>query len=593
MDLKGAPVRGLRAMAGAITDLVGRLRPEAGTQPPWERSVLDDIAMRRPWNLRLKLERRAALLRLGSLDDGVTVIVVNWNTKEVTADVIRRVQELSPPGTRILLVDNGSTDGSAELFSRWPGVQAILLGANAGHGVALDLAVCRTRTKVAVTLDSDAIPLTRDWLDAAVPPVAQGRAVLAGLRARRNFVHPVYAAVDTASFVRRNLSFQTFVPRGVEAASAVWGETAWDTAELLTSRLSPDEVFFVDRTPNLVDGLPGMTTGGVVYHHGGVSRGAAGAVEPQALEGWRDACSRLADAAGTTDAVTAHADDGISIVIPVRNGAKTLAEQLDALEASVDPGVFEVVVADNGSTDATVAMARSYEGRLPIRVVDASAAPGSNYARNCGIRAARFDSILLCDADDQVDAQWIATMRKAFAAGAELVAGPIDYVRLNPASVRKWRGADRAFAEVILDFLPTGHGANLGFRRSTYDRLGGFDDDFEFGGPDVEFCWRAQLAGVKLWPVPEAVVHYRLRPTLKALYRQSKAYGAAQAHLYRKFCAQGMRRRPLVTPGREVWWLISRAPFAVPLGRRGAWVRRLGTHVGRLKGSVRYRVLWW
>ena len=285
-----------RRVARGVTDAARKIRPDAFARPPWERSVLDDVATRRPWNLRLKAERQLALLRLPRLVDGVTVIIVNWNTKDVTADVIRAVRELSPPDTRILLVDNGSTDGSRELFGSWAGIDKILLKANAGHGVALDLAVSRTRTKVAVTLDSDAIPLTADWLDAAVTPVREGRAVLAGLRARRNFVHPVYSAVDTATFVRRRLSFQTFVPPGVESASAIWGETAWDTAELLTGRLGPDEVCFVDRTPNLVTGLPGMTTGGVVYHHGGVSRGTSGQVEPQALAGWKDACARLRDA---------------------------------------------------------------------------------------------------------------------------------------------------------------------------------------------------------------------------------------------------------------------------------------------------------
>lgn len=287
---------GARGLARGVTDAARRLSPNAGARPPWERSVVDDVATRRPWNLRLKAERQLALLRLPRLIDGVTVIIVNWNTKDVTADVVRAVRDLSPPDTRILLVDNGSTDGGRELFGSWPGIDKLLLRSNAGHGVALDLAVSRTRTKVAVTLDSDAIPLTANWLDAAVKPVREGRAVLAGLRSRRDFVHPVYSAVDTATFVRRRLSFQTFVPPGVDSASAIWGENAWDTAELLTGRLSPDEVCFVDRTPNLVTGLPGMTTGGVVYHHGGVSRGAFGQVEPQALAGWKDACARLRDA---------------------------------------------------------------------------------------------------------------------------------------------------------------------------------------------------------------------------------------------------------------------------------------------------------
>jgi hypothetical protein len=134
--------------------------------------------------------------------------------------------------------------------------------------------------------------LAEGWLDQAVEPVASGRVVLAGLRSSRDFVHPVYSAVDTAAFVRRKLSFQ--VHRRPDAAgNERWGENAWDTAELMTARLAPDEVVFVERTDNAAPGLPGMTTGGVVYHHGGVSRAVDGGVVADAVAGWRDACRSL------------------------------------------------------------------------------------------------------------------------------------------------------------------------------------------------------------------------------------------------------------------------------------------------------------
>jgi glycosyltransferase involved in cell wall biosynthesis len=284
----------------------------------------------------------------------------------------------------------------------------------------------------------------------------------------------------------------------------------------------------------------------------------------------------------------------LSVVIPVRNGSRTLGEQLNALaEAVRPPGGFEVLVADNGSTDGTADVARSYSDRLPVRLVDASARPGSNYARNRGIAESRFGRILLCDSDDRVDVAWLAAMAAAFDEGEELIAGPIDYLMLNPRHVRDWRGADRASTETVMGFLPTGHGANLGFTRALYDHLGGFDDEFEFGGDDVEFCWRAQFAGARLRSVPEAIVHYRIRPSMPALFRQSMAYGAAEAHLYTKFAARGMSRRPVQALLREMWWLASRLPLATSPGRRGAWLRRLGQQLGRFRGAFRYRVWWW
>lgn len=290
----------------------------------------------------------------------------------------------------------------------------------------------------------------------------------------------------------------------------------------------------------------------------------------------------------------AQGTPGLSVVIPVLNGEATLGAQLDALATAHPPDCgFEVVVADNGSQDATVRIARDYADRLPVRIVDAADAPGSNHARNCGIRAASTDRILLCDSDDRVDHHWLVEMAKAFDQGHQLVVGPIDYRELNPAHVLAWRGAQRASAMTILGFLPAGHGANMALTRELFDALDGFDEAFEFGGPDIEFCWRAQLAGFALHTAPDAVVHYRLRPSLTALFRQSRAYGAAEAHLYRAFAAQGLHRRPATAPLRDLWWLLTRLPFVRPVGRRGAWLRRLGQQIGRVEGSLRYRVVWW
>lgn len=284
----------------------------------------------------------------------------------------------------------------------------------------------------------------------------------------------------------------------------------------------------------------------------------------------------------------------MSVVIPVRNGASTLAAQLDALMQATPPTkTFEIIIADNGSTDCTAEIARSYAERLPVRVVDAGGRPGINVARNEGVHAATGDRIILCDADDEVDAGWLTGMERCFDVGHELVLGRIDYVRLNAPEVRAWRGADSAGAYLALDFLTSGHGANLGFTRALYESVGGFDEAFAGGGDDTDFCWRAQLAGFEPHVQNDLVVHYRLRPSLLAHWHQSVNYGAAEARLYRKFAADGLRRRSPETPLLDLWWLLTRLPFSGPIGRRGAWLRRCGTEWGRIRGAVRSRTLWW
>jgi glycosyltransferase involved in cell wall biosynthesis len=283
----------------------------------------------------------------------------------------------------------------------------------------------------------------------------------------------------------------------------------------------------------------------------------------------------------------------LSIVIPVRNGAGTLAAQLDALAAAEPPGVpFEVVVADNGSTDGTAAIARAYQTRLPIRVIDAGRERGTNVARNEGVGASRGSWVLLCDADDEVDVGWLRVMCSSLAAGHELVGGVIDYERLNTPEVRAWRGAQRAGVLLHLGFLPFSHTANIGFSRGLFDAIGGFDERFQNANDDVEFCWRAQLAGFVLHDEPSAIVHYRLRPDLGALWRQFRNYGTSEVLLFREFRAKGLSRRPVRLTVRDTWWLVSRLPFAIRYTRRGAWVRRAAVFWGRCSGSLRYRTIW-
>ncbi|MDB4205941.1 glycosyltransferase [bacterium] len=259
----------------------------------WEADVVDDLAFNRPWNLVIKLLRIVALLRIRRLRSGVTVVIVNWNTREVTRDVLQAVQVLTKADVEVMIVDNGSTDGSREWLGREFGIRRVFLPANAGHAIALDIATLIARTDTVVTLDSDAIPLEESWLDVVLEPMKKVGVILAGLRGSRDFVHPVFLAVDVRSFIRRRLSFQVFREPGVTNEAQVWGVNSWDTGELMTKRLEVHEVAFVEPTPNLVEGLPGMTVGAVVYHHGGVTRATESDVDDDSYTRWRSAIEAL------------------------------------------------------------------------------------------------------------------------------------------------------------------------------------------------------------------------------------------------------------------------------------------------------------
>lgn len=277
-----------------------------------------------------------------------------------------------------------------------------------------------------------------------------------------------------------------------------------------------------------------------------------------------------------------------SVIVPVRNGAAVLAGQLAALADQEYPGEWEVVVVDNASTDGSAAMAASWTGRLPLRVIRAERAPGINVARNEGAAAARGDLLLFCDADDVVAPGWLAAMATT-AARADVVGGRLDDTALNRPDQRSWRPpAPEASLPWALRFLPYAPGGNLAVWTEVWQALHGFDERFAIGGTEIEFCWRAQLAGYRMGFAPGAVVGVRHRDSLGALARQFHRYGMAQAQLYAHFRDRGAPR----SDTREAlcdWWWAARS--ATTRRHRPEALRVLALRAGRLRGSARHRVL--
>jgi GT2 family glycosyltransferase len=289
--------------------------------------------------------------------------------------------------------------------------------------------------------------------------------------------------------------------------------------------------------------------------------------------------------------------DRISVVIAARNARRTLPEQLAALASQDYSGDVEVVVVDNGSTDGTGAVARSWAARLPgLRVVDAFAGRGFPYARNVGARAAAGSFLLFCDADDVVSEGWLSAMADA-ARSCVAVTGALNVESLNAPRVLAWNGGPRARAasaspSSLRAPLPFAPGCNCGVARWLFDELGGFDEAFAGGSDDKEFFWRLQLRGHSICSVPAAVVHYRHRVTLRSLAKQQYRYGISDARLYRKFRDQGMTWRPFWVAV-KAW---AKSILTLPLSLRnhtalGRWIRMTSRNAGRLVGSLRNRIV--
>ena len=219
----------------------------------------------------------------------------------------------------------------------------------------------------------------------------------------------------------------------------------------------------------------------------------------------------------------------ISLIICTRNRAGPLGRCLDAVAKLRHSGNWELVVVDNGSTDATAQVIGSFAAAQPFPVHHVhQPVPGLSNARNAGLAAATGALILFTDDDcyvapDILDATIAAfdDSRVGFASGRVRLFDPADApVTVNESLVPLRFAARR--------FLPAGavKGANLAFRRDVLDAIGAFDPLFGSGSlfpaEDADAAMRASLAGWDGVYDPAIVVwhhHGRKAADLAGLHR--------------------------------------------------------------------------
>ena len=168
-------------------------------------------------------------LSLGRIALGeTTVVIVNWNSEEFLDVTLNAVTLNSPPGTRVVVVDNQSTDNSREVSQKYPMTRWIGLPYNVGHGLALDVGFLLARTEYVVSLDVDAFPVSPQWIDRLIAPLEGGYAV-AEAHMRGGFVHPCCLAMKLDRFVEMKHSFVPRYGHRLARSALDSGAPGWDT----------------------------------------------------------------------------------------------------------------------------------------------------------------------------------------------------------------------------------------------------------------------------------------------------------------------------------------------------------------------------
>jgi glycosyltransferase involved in cell wall biosynthesis len=221
----------------------------------------------------------------------------------------------------------------------------------------------------------------------------------------------------------------------------------------------------------------------------------------------------------------------ISVIATVLNEADSLPRLLDSLAAQSRPP-DEVVICDGGSADGTLSLLES-EQRLPLRVIQQ---PGANISqgRNAAITVARGDIIAVTDAGVRLSPQWLEKISAPFEdPKTHTVAG---FFRPDPRTL-----FEAAMGATVLpnrseiepeQFLPSSR--SVAFRKRAWTAVGGYPEWLDYC-EDLIFDFRLRDRYGPFIFVPEALAHFRPRPSLSAFFRQYYHYarGDGKADLWR------------------------------------------------------------
>lgn len=202
----------------------------------------------------------------------------------------------------------------------------------------------------------------------------------------------------------------------------------------------------------------------------------------------------------------------VSVVIPARNAAETLAETLDSVRAQTFAD-WEVVVVENDSSDGTPEVAeRAFAGDPRFHLIRRPA-KGVNAARMAGIADARGEFLLLLDADDLIGPEQLATLVAALDATPDAALAYCGYIRLAPDGsmfdTTLWTASDDMFLAFSQLCAFAVHCALV--RTSTVLEVGGLDPMLHTC-EDWDLWQRIARTGARMVRVPKIMAVYRARP---------------------------------------------------------------------------------
>lgn len=218
----------------------------------------------------------------------------------------------------------------------------------------------------------------------------------------------------------------------------------------------------------------------------------------------------------------------VAVVILNYNGKKFLEQFLPTVIASCDPAKVEVVVADNASTDDSVAFMQE---RFPeVRLIENGGNGGFATGYNVALRQIEAQYYVLLNSDIEVAPGWIEPVVALMDADPQIAACQPKILSYYNKEQFEYAGASGGFIDKygypfcrgrVFQNLETDEGqydnpievfwatgACMFVRADLYHQIGGLDDSFFAHMEEIDLCWRMKNAGYKVYCCPESRVYH-------------------------------------------------------------------------------------
>ncbi len=225
----------------------------------------------------------------------------------------------------------------------------------------------------------------------------------------------------------------------------------------------------------------------------------------------------------------------LSVITLTKNRAGLLSLNLTSLEGQLTPR-DEIIVIDNGSSDTTQAVIRTFKNKLPIRAYRMTRGKYP-HLYNAGIRHATKDIIVFLDDDCIASPTFVARIRKAHASH------PTVAIQGMTHSIPK----GNIYAEIMGDhyrhFIATNtiqgsslrilDNKNASIPRKLIVSVDGFCEELDCGSEDIEFGIRLRSQGVEIRFDPSIIAYHHERTTYKEFVAQHLRFARCEGHLDR------------------------------------------------------------